>query len=305
MAAPVPAVERANRILDMLAQNPRKSFPCADLASTLGIHRATCFSILACLAQLGLVERDQLRKTYSLGPELVRLGTAAVDRYPGVSQARLELFGLARLLDVGGLLCVPVGPEFVIVDRVGCEVHAFGVPGAEQVRVPLAPPIGAIFVAWSMQDAIEEWLSRAPATASADDMEAFRRSVTAVRARGYSIGSEVEVKVQLDEILARFRGNDATGRHALALELADLVRTGQLAVDDPVPDANRAIGHLIGPVFDQNSQVIMTFTIFGRPGQINHSNISDYAKPLLEAGARVTDAVDGRWPERSRGARES
>jgi DNA-binding IclR family transcriptional regulator len=156
-----------------------------------------------------------------------------------------------------------------------------------------------------MQDAIEEWLCRAPATASADDMEAYRRSVTAVRARGYSIGSEVEVEVQLDEILARFDANDATGRHALALELADLVRTGPPAADDRRPGANRAIGHLIGPIFDQSSQVVMTLTIFGRPGQIINSNISEYAKPLLEASARVTDAVGGRWPERSRGARET
>ena len=74
MAAPVPAVARAARILDAMADAPRRRFTAAELASALGIHRATCFSIVSCLTGLGLLVRDPIRKTYALGPGLVHLG---------------------------------------------------------------------------------------------------------------------------------------------------------------------------------------------------------------------------------------
>jgi DNA-binding IclR family transcriptional regulator len=46
VAAPVPAVERADRILAVMAAAPRTRFTAAELASALNIHRSTCFSLL-------------------------------------------------------------------------------------------------------------------------------------------------------------------------------------------------------------------------------------------------------------------
>jgi DNA-binding IclR family transcriptional regulator len=302
VVAAVPALERAHRILDLMARTPRRSFSAAELGNAVGIHRATAHSILACLAGLGLVHRDAARKTYRLGPELVRLGGAAEGQYDGLDDARSELHELARRLDVGGLVCVVVDDEIVIPEFVGGNVPEYGLPSVDRARVPLAPPIGAIFYAWSSADEIEEWLSRAPSSASKEDLESYRRSVPAVRARGYSIGSDVEFELQLEEVLAALEEPRSADRLALALRLADLVRAERPGRAGPnrVDSGARPIGHLIGPIFDADGRVVMTLTVFGRPGQITESNVATYADPLLASSARVTKATGGRWPHTSR-----
>ncbi|HEX4218026.1 MAG TPA: helix-turn-helix domain-containing protein [Acidimicrobiales bacterium] len=291
MAAPVPAVERANRLLTVMADSPRARFTAAELASALRIHRSSCFSLLSCLTELDLVHRDPIAKTYCLGPGLLRLGAAAADHYPAIWDAKREMYALAQELDVGGLICASVDGDMVILDRVGSDDQTFAMPSVDHVRAPLAPPIGAIFVAWSSPEAIQAWMERAPSTASAADTESYLRSVAAVRARGFSIGSEIEVKVQLEEVLGRLRQNGRTERLAAALELADLVRLGLGAPDGEASRPDQAIDHLIGPIFDRSGQVYLTVTIFGRPGQIQGTNLSDYAEPLMAACARVTRSV--------------
>jgi DNA-binding IclR family transcriptional regulator len=295
LAAAVPALERAHRILDAMAQEPRRSFSAAELAKGVGIHRATAHSIMSCLASLGFVHRDPVTKAYSLGPELVRLGGVAAEQYDGLEAASRELHGMASELDVGGIVCVQVGDELVIPVRVGVGRAEHRVPGAVHARVPMVPPIGAIFVAWSPPDEIQQWVSRSPASATPDDVESYRRSVAAIRARGYSIGSEVEFELQLEELLAGFDApeTDRADRLAFALRLADLVRD-----ERPGRGANGGrstpIGHLIGPVFGPDGRVAMTLTIFGRPGQITEGDLAAYAEPLVAATGRVTRAIGGR-----------
>jgi DNA-binding IclR family transcriptional regulator len=297
VVAAVPALERAHRILDAMAQEPRRAFSAAELAKVVGIHRATAHSIMACLAGLGFVHRDPATTAYRLGPELVRLGGMAAEQYDGIDAARRELHDMAVQLGVGGVACVVVGDEMVIPERVGVGHPEYGVPTALHARVPLVPPIGAIFVAWSPPDEIEAWVDRSPESATAEDRESYRRSVAAIRARGYSIGSEVEFELQLEELLAGFDGPDAdpADRLALALRLADLVRDERAGEGNGDGDGDgKAIDHLIGPVFGADGRVVMTLTIFGGPGQITESTLATYAEPLVAASDRVTQSIGGR-----------
>ena len=187
----------------------------------------------------------------------------------------------------------------VIIDRVRGREAQYGMPPIDVTAVPLAPPIGAVFVAWSSPLVIEEWLSRAPATATSADRESYARSVAAVRARGFSIGSEVEVELQLEEVLSRLGLEQATNRLTAALELADLVRIGRQAPATHTAQTSAAVGHLIGPIFDEGGQVVMTLSIFGRAGQIQSDALDDFSIPLLSACRRVTKTVGGAWPEGS------
>jgi DNA-binding IclR family transcriptional regulator len=291
MAAPVPAVERANRLFVTMAASPRTRFSAAELAHELQIHRSSCYSLLSCLTELDLVHRDPVSKTYALGPGFLHLGAAVAEYFPGIANARREMYSMAHELDVGGLICASVDGDMVILDRVGSDIPAFSMPSIETTRAALAPPIGAIFVAWSSPEAIQFWLERAPSTATPADMESYLRSVAAVRARGFSIGSEVEVELQLEEVLGRLRQKGRTERLAAVLEVADLVRLGLAAPDDHAADRDQAIDHLIGPVFDSSKQVYLTITIFGRPGQIHGANLGDYADPLVAACARLTRSI--------------
>lgn len=288
MAAPVPAVERANRILTVLARQHGEPMTASEVAGAVGIHRATCFSILACLAETGLVHRDPDRKTYRLGPELVRLGTAARYQHPGLAEARREMYRLAGELGVGGLICVLVGREIVVLERIGEHDDGYGLPAIEHTRVRFAPPLGGIFVAWSGPDAIADWLSRARPTATVGDIESYRRSLTAIRSRGYSIGSQADVELQIQELLAKLESSDDGERLAVALELADFVRQGRRAPARPS-------GHLVAPVFDDRGEVAMTLTLYGRHNQIADGNVAAYADAVLTAAARVTHEAGGLW----------
>lgn len=260
----------------------------SEVATAVGIHRATCFSILTCLAEIGLVHRDPARKTYRLGPELVHLGTAARYQHPGLAEARRDMARLAVELGVGGLICVLVGQEIVVLERFGEHDEAYDLPPVERTRARFAPPHGGIFVAWSGPEAIADWLSRAQPTATAEDVESYRRSLAAIRSRGYSIGSQADVELQLQQLLARLDSGDQDERLAVTLELADFVRQGAPA---PIPPT----GHVVAPVFDERGEVAMTLSLYGSHNQIADGNVAAYADALLAAAARVTHESGGRW----------
>jgi DNA-binding IclR family transcriptional regulator len=203
---------------------------------------------------------------------------------------------MARDLDVGVLVCLRRGWQMVFAERVGTD-PAFGLPDPRRAHVPLAPPHGGIFVAWSSPEEIEDWVGRARPGSSPEDLESYRRSVGAIRARGYSVGSDVEFELQLEEVLSRLGSDDAGQRLVAALQLADLVRVapGGSTVSRP------EVVHLIGPVFDASGQVVLTVALFGRPGQITDAERDRFLVPLLDACADATRAGGGTWPDR-RGA---
>lgn len=76
----VPAVDRALRILDLLASSPRRRFPLAEVARQLGIPKSTCLNLCGALEAGGILRRS--REGYQLGRRLVQLGSdyvASVD----------------------------------------------------------------------------------------------------------------------------------------------------------------------------------------------------------------------------------
>jgi DNA-binding IclR family transcriptional regulator len=111
MATRVPALERASRILQFLARSPAGESTVSQVAAELGLSKATTFAQLVCLSELGWLTRDDERKTYRLGPELVHLGWASIDQVPGIEIARREMFALAAQLDVGCFACRLAGGD--------------------------------------------------------------------------------------------------------------------------------------------------------------------------------------------------
>lgn len=315
MPAAVPALARGGRILAEMSSDPNRPYSAAELGNIVGIHRATAQSLLGCLAEMGMVVRDASTKLYRLGPELVRLGRASAEQYRGLDLVRRELCLLTEALDVGGLACVRVGDEQLIVDQVGDDDPEFGLPTARAARVELIPPVGGIFYAWASIEEIEGWIARCPESTTDEDRESYRRMVTTVRARGFSIGGEVEFELQLEEVLDTLSVRSSTSRLTAALRLADLVRREALAhrgvsgsagggppANDPYTGTHHRrrpgrIDHIIAPIFDSLGNVARSITLFGRPGQITDANLPIFSGPLLDAVERLTRAQHGRWPD--------
>jgi len=75
----VPAVDQASRILICLARNPSFKMNLTDICKNVGIHKSKGYSILNTLQRYGLVHKDTLGKTYSLGFGLISLSRKVLD----------------------------------------------------------------------------------------------------------------------------------------------------------------------------------------------------------------------------------
>ncbi len=90
MSGSIQSVERAAAILRLLAGG-RRRMGLTDVATALGLAKATAHGLLRTLQQEGLVEQDAATGRYQLGAELLRLGSGYLD----VSDLRARALGWA------------------------------------------------------------------------------------------------------------------------------------------------------------------------------------------------------------------
>ncbi len=176
MTRPALSATRAVAALNYLAAHAAEEFTLTDLAARLGINLASAHALLAVLTDAGYVTRHQRLRTYSLGPSVVALGHAARERHPAIEHAHQEARRLSEELDLGVAVTALAGDDILFLERVGeHRPRDIGVQVGQ--RVPLVPPVGAVFVAW--HDA-QSWLARA------DDRTSMERVLADVRSRGWA-----------------------------------------------------------------------------------------------------------------------
>ena len=289
MARPAPAVDRTVAVLTLLAAHPDTAFSLSELCRRLDINKATAHAMLTALSDSGFLLRNPRDKSYTLGPALIALGSAAAAR-------RLELVEFARspmgqLAADTNLQCVvssAMGEEIVFLAVAG-EVVPFGPHVRVGQRIPLAPPIGTVFTAWSLPDEVDAWLDRTvgrPLTA--EELERYRNGVRAVRRRGYSVGLEPDV-------LGAGLGQSLDDHEAGPALIGELPHTSYL-MDDFGTGTHR-IGHLAAPVFGPDERVAMVLTLYGFTRQLTGADVAQLAAKLTAATREITFAVRGRHPD--------
>lgn len=282
MPTPVPAVDRTAAILNHLADEPTRAWTLTEIATALGIHPATCSATLACLQGHHLVRRANGGRGYLLGSALTRLGSAAARTHRGFLPAREAVFALAQRFDCSGLVCARELEDMVVLDMIG-DVEPKHLPTRVGRRIPLAPPLGTVFYAWASAAEVSEWLARLDGS---NQWEVSVEALAAVRARGYSLGGDQDLDVELDSVLAKLTREDASPRMIeLAMEVADLVRA---RVPVAGPGSATATNFIIAPVFDPNGVPVLACTLFGRPGQFVGERITTIATALVEATTTVS-----------------
>ena len=123
---PSPQTERVVNLFEQL-MGGSQGMTLAEVSRHLNVHKASCHSMLSELLRAGWLLRDPVRKTYHLGPALVRLGREAAGRYPALVLARsvmAELSAETRAALEAGLerpVDAPLADEFV--SRVGAFLH--------------------------------------------------------------------------------------------------------------------------------------------------------------------------------------
>ena len=292
MVTKVPAVDRAATILELLGRDPRRGFTVSELAVETGIHKATCHSTVMCLDELGFIRRDEGDKTYRLGPALIALGFAAAVRHWPYVAARAEATRLATELDKSCLISVRDGEELVVLDIVGDTMPAH-LPVRIGRRMPSTAALGSVYYAWAPVATIEKWITDSEGDFDLTPQQR-RDALATVRSRGYSLGGEHDFGLELDSVLRRAAASETAGRSLeIAMEIADLIRSraGANAVD-----ADRRVNFVIAPIFDAAGRVVMTLTLFGRPGQLTVASAVEYAAAVVAAADRVTVTTGGRAP---------
>jgi DNA-binding IclR family transcriptional regulator len=272
MPRPALAATRALAILNFLAAHPADEFTLSDLATELDVNVSSAHAVLGVLAEEGYVVRDARLRTYSLGPSVVALGSGALERHPAVDHARDEARRLSEKLGLGVAVTALAGDDIVFLARVG-EHRAREVAVHVGQRIPLAPPIGAVFMAWLDP---EPWLARAA------DRGAMETVLDDVRARGWAVALETDAH--------RSSGGSVT-------ELLKELDQEQYQVVGPL-DAERTydVVMIAAPVFGPRRESLVAITLLGLDPGLTAEQIAEYGARVRDAGLVATRRSGGRAP---------
>lgn len=288
MARPALAATRAVAVLNFLAAHPAEEFTLSDLAGRLGINVASAHALLGVLADAGYVVRHPRLRTYALGPSVVALGSAALERHAAIDHARDEARRLSAAVELEVAVTALAGDDIVFLARAG-EHRARGIQVHVGQRVPLVPPIGAVFVAW--MDDPSSWLARAA------DPAGMAAVLERVRGQGWSVALEAEARRGLGSALDLLA--DAPADPSLRGTVDELV--AELAsVEYQVGslDAGRTydVSMVAAPVFGPSGEAVLALTLLGFEPGLGAERIAAYGDAVRDAGVVVTKRSGGRVP---------
>jgi DNA-binding IclR family transcriptional regulator len=287
MARRAPAVERSIAVLNYLASRPDDRFTLSEIARATDLNKATLHAILGALTEAGFVLREEERKTYSLGPALVALGGAAVEANPAVQLALPHMEALSSELGLDCVASAAIEDQIVILTSATSR-RPFGIEVEPGQRLPLAPPLGTVFVAWSPQAEIDRWLAKVGPKASNADIQRYRQAVDTVRARGYSLGLGGE-PIPKEERTVR-------GRPRTLEDNVRSIRVDEYALIELDNSSAYRLNHIGAPIFDTHGRVTLAMFLIGFQGDIAAAEVPRYAERLRYACTAVTEKIGGREP---------
>jgi DNA-binding IclR family transcriptional regulator len=287
MARTALSASRAVATLNFLAAHPTDAFTLSDLADRLGINLSSMHAVLSTLTDAGYVARHPRLRTYALGPAVVALGTAALERHSAIDLARNAAKGLATELGLETTVTAPAGDEIVFLARAGAH-QARGMPVHVGQRVPLAPPLGSVFVAWGGE---ERWF------AHSDNPEPLRAVLADVQARGYAIAFEDDIHRGLATTLQRLADRPAdTHLQAVVAQLVADLAHRRYHVERLDPGATYDLSMIAAPIFGTTGEVVLALSLTGFPPNLPGERAAAYGQRLRDAGVIITKQTAGRLP---------
>ncbi len=282
MARPALAATRAVAVLNFLAAHSEEQYSLSALATHLEINLASTHAVLGALAESGYVRRHPRLRTYTLGPSVVALGSAALERHPAIDHARDEARRLSEELGLGVAVTAVAGEEIVFLARAG-EHRPRGVGAQVGRRLPLEPPIGAVFVAWGDPD---RWL------AHAEDPDGMEAVLGEVRERGWAVGLEAALPV--GRSASPWPSARAPGSPD---ELFAGLRERSYKVVGSVDVGPRYdVVMIASPVFDPAGESLVAITLDGFPPGMSAEQIVAYGEHVRNAALVATRRSGGRTP---------
>lgn len=191
MARNIQSLERAAAMLRLLAGGDRR-LGLSDIASSLGLAKATAHGILRTLQHEGFVEQDPGSGRYQLGAELLRLGTTYLDVHELRSRALVWTDDLARSGGEAVYLGVLHQHGVLIVH------HVFRPDDSRQVlevgaMQPLhSTALGKVLAAFDpvARSELAEAKRESFTASTATDLDDIERALELIRAQGYATDAE-------------------------------------------------------------------------------------------------------------------
>ncbi len=284
-------------LITFLSAHPDRAFGLSELARRLDLNKATAHAMLLNLTRAGWLVRAEADKTYRLGPSLVAIGAAAA----GPAQRALEVArpSMRRLSDELGVQVVAstvMGDEIVVLAVEGPTDTGLGAASRPGYRVPLAPPLGTVFMAWSDPDGVEHWLHELRPNLDAARSEAYRRAIDVVRRRGYAVTLAGDHRRNLGQALSALAADVSNADFRATVERvidAMGVDDDYLLVDFVAMDSYQ-LGMISAPVFDSAGHVALAITLTAFPRRLTSRQVPQHARRLTTVTAAVTAAIGGR-----------
>lgn len=182
------AAERVADVLEALAEAGRP-VSVTDVATQIGVHKATASRLLATLAERGLVRRTT--HGYRLGPRLARLAVDAVTDLGVVEVSRPVLRELASVTGEVAYLSLPMGRAVLYLEHVAPARGGNEEPWVWLRGSPLhCSSSGKVFAAYGavtdLASALRTPLPRR-ARRTISDPDEFLRLLPVVRRQGYAM----------------------------------------------------------------------------------------------------------------------
>lgn len=288
-----PPTQRVVAILDFMAEHPHDRFGLSELARHVGLAKPTCLGIVTTLTESGYLVRDSRDKTYRLGPSLIALGHIAQESMRVSPAAREELRRLSGTFSTTAALAAVVDDRITLLELVGP-------PGADVgVRVgqsyPFAPPVGLMFVLWD-DDALRDWLSRAPTIPLRTDTQRLDRVIAECRTAGYLVERLTPGGRRLYALMAGMSSKLPDELRALLGELISDIGERVYLRSEAEARQRHDISVISAPVYDHHRRQIMVVSLqIGRA--MTDSEIARHAKGLTATADALTTGLGGSKPQ--------
>ena len=291
---PSPQTDRVVDLLELLASEPGQALSLAEISRRLGVHKASCHSMLASLLGSGWLVREPTSKAYTLGPALLRLGSAAASRYPALDVARPAMAELAARTG-SHVIAFQVHEDHVTVVHQVRNARVPSTPMTIGMELPTRPPYGAALMAFSSTKDRDKWLAELPN----ESRGRYSRALGATRRRGYAVGLHVLPDIRLQELATLIRAAETSGRGGRLGDLADaltqeLVHSEEWFLASIGPGREYDVSHLDAPVFEAGGKVALMLSLVPVPSQQDGAGVVTLGEALLGVTQRLTAALGGR-----------
>ncbi len=287
MARPALSATRGLDILDFLAAFPGRDFKLSEIMRATDINVASCHAILSALTERGYLVRNSAQKTFSLGPVPMALGDAAQRSQPMLHRARTVVQELAKELGVPVLLTAVAGAEMVgILAATDPQGRGPGLRVGE--RRPMIPPLGAPFVAWGSEQAIQLWRERGGHDRDAAFAEEQRQALALIRARGF----QISLRSPNSPRLSPEPGDAASGYKERMAGLVSGLVPAPIA-ETIEPEELYEVNLIAAPVFDREGTCAYNLCLGDFADRISGAEALAYAGRLVTACLAVMQAERG------------